>query len=971
MYSDYNGRPKVEASVSHADYHAERGIYPVEGKIYNSSLRVNNSAQGSGIGTKIFATQVQAGIKAGFKSINTYAAKGSSYNGFYTWPRLGYDAPLPGSVREKLVVGKLLKDAEKFSRISDVMKSKEGRDWWKANGTQGNMEFDLSPGSLSRQVLGAYARAKGIANDIDKGFRKQGEGAGRRVGAGRGAGRGAGEDPKRRAQRLARRRARRMARIARKSSAVAIANTLGYTSLNHYPWIPLDVYNSAAGANCGIGAGGFQPGNTCAKGGGATTPTGTATGATGVKPPKPTRIEESEYHEKFVRKHFGLEPEDVIELTGALPGALVRWGMTGGIEGGDAVVEVHVEHKEYEATYQMYPDHLQIEYMRSYKTGGGLGAKVLGNQIDAAIDRGMDNIVLVAARNDNPDPMKRMNGYHSWPRYGFDSEIENAAISSGQLDTYNEKRRKAPPEIQGILNTKHARISDLMKSKQGREWWKENGFSNVSSFDLSEDSLSRRVWDAYRAEKESRGVGHNARGRRDPRFDLGSNRGGGPSQTSPARAKYHWVSLETNVFCATGEGGGVKATCSPIFGGAKPFAYKAGDVSRPRRLRKDARAKWYAKQRTKRFAKRFGMPGNPLTTPATNDLWVPVFNAFCPTGKGGGIDPTCSPGSGGKAPGGSGGKAPSLDGSAEALKKQIHDLAKSDEIQLTIKKFFPDEDQTLIVPHGDRRPSDLVVTESVFDMSVKAASAIELGSRMKMAGLEYKEASAFLSHATKSEAYYDLFWEMDDNKRKDTWERVAAVLLSSWADSSGNNDVSIAMQQKAKEVFHIDNTFDRRVSPGGRVVMEDHSKVIEIGLKAIYDRAQQKMEEAGVPEVVTLYRGSSSPKGTLVKRSPGSPGEPEPEAHEVYPDRPVKLQPLSSFSRSYDIAAQFSTGQGDDAGVMAINVPRSKIFSVPGTGFGCLHENEYVVMGGDYNARVYGRNRGEPLTKEKFWESSP
>ncbi len=46
--------------------------------------------------------------------------------------------------------------------VSDLRATKEGRDWWKANGTTFEATFDPRPGSRSMQLLDAYMKEKGL-----------------------------------------------------------------------------------------------------------------------------------------------------------------------------------------------------------------------------------------------------------------------------------------------------------------------------------------------------------------------------------------------------------------------------------------------------------------------------------------------------------------------------------------------------------------------------------------------------------------------------------------------------------------------------------------------------------------------------------------------------------------------------------------------------------------------------------------
>jgi GNAT superfamily N-acetyltransferase len=142
----------------HADYESHRRIYRDGQRLLvcgNVSFDVRKEAQGKGIGTKILFDQVAGLSKLGVDRIETVGTKGSDQNGYYTWPRLGYDTNLKESVMERLP-----SHLSECTTLADLMKSKEGREWWKTNGKATHMEFDLAENSLSRQILSTYVKAK-------------------------------------------------------------------------------------------------------------------------------------------------------------------------------------------------------------------------------------------------------------------------------------------------------------------------------------------------------------------------------------------------------------------------------------------------------------------------------------------------------------------------------------------------------------------------------------------------------------------------------------------------------------------------------------------------------------------------------------------------------------------------------------------------------------------------------------------
>lgn len=162
-----------------------------------------------GIGAKIFSVQVQHAAEQGFDYIHTHAA-GDAYdgnlNGYYTWPRYGYDMSLtdktkmPRAARELMnKVRKLAPDAKTVLDVmslpdmklsgSDLTEARQkwnhvkrsiarkkglpeppvedkthftGTEWWQAVGRDMiNARFDLSEGSRSLAILDKYLSDKG------------------------------------------------------------------------------------------------------------------------------------------------------------------------------------------------------------------------------------------------------------------------------------------------------------------------------------------------------------------------------------------------------------------------------------------------------------------------------------------------------------------------------------------------------------------------------------------------------------------------------------------------------------------------------------------------------------------------------------------------------------------------------------------------------------------------------------------
>lgn len=112
----------------------------------------------AGFGTHVFATQIEAARDLGLDIVTVYAAGDITqtyWAGYYVWPRLGYDAPVPPGVRH--LMPESLTDAE---TLSDLYQTAEGRAFWKQHGHALHMAFELWGDSYDR--LQAYLREKGI-----------------------------------------------------------------------------------------------------------------------------------------------------------------------------------------------------------------------------------------------------------------------------------------------------------------------------------------------------------------------------------------------------------------------------------------------------------------------------------------------------------------------------------------------------------------------------------------------------------------------------------------------------------------------------------------------------------------------------------------------------------------------------------------------------------------------------------------
>jgi SPP1 gp7 family putative phage head morphogenesis protein len=240
--------------------------------------------------------------------------------------------------------------------------------------------------------------------------------------------------------------------------------------------------------------------------------------------------------ESNLKQRFGWTPTDVARLAGALPGASVEV-----ISVRRDSVTVRVDSQEYSARRVLWKDHVENDSLYATTPGKGVGTKVFTEQVSTAVEQGLSHIETIATRGEGPGGE---NGHYTWARLGYDAHVNTLVSMKVKADI----QEKFPGTT---------RISDLMKTTEGRSWWKQNGITFKGKFDLKEGSLSRKVLDEY------------AKARESSRATTNSYPGGG---TNSGRNLGQSIS---NAFCPTGEGGGQDNSCSPGKGSAGPHVQAA------------------------------------------------------------------------------------------------------------------------------------------------------------------------------------------------------------------------------------------------------------------------------------------------------------------------------------------------------------------------------------------------------------
>lgn len=117
--------------------------------IYARELR------GRGLGLHVFHRQMQNAARLGIRRIETVAGRRRGENGYYTWPRFGFEAALPADIRRVLPP-----ELENERTVLGLMECERGRRWWREYGETIRVAFDLDCGSRSQKALSRYVRTK-------------------------------------------------------------------------------------------------------------------------------------------------------------------------------------------------------------------------------------------------------------------------------------------------------------------------------------------------------------------------------------------------------------------------------------------------------------------------------------------------------------------------------------------------------------------------------------------------------------------------------------------------------------------------------------------------------------------------------------------------------------------------------------------------------------------------------------------
>lgn len=134
----------------------------------------------------------------------------------------------------------------------------------------------------------------------------------------------------------------------------------------------------------------------------------------------------------------------------------------------------------------IYPanKYLENQFIRVRKPGGGIGARWVRAQSEAAAGKDFKRMLAEAYRAD--DRLGDWTGYLVWPKYGYLMQV------SSKADFEHFLKHHGRSEIA---------LHELITTGDGLKLWVDEGFSWDTEFDLADDSESNRILAAYFAGK--------------------------------------------------------------------------------------------------------------------------------------------------------------------------------------------------------------------------------------------------------------------------------------------------------------------------------------------------------------------------------------------------------------------------------------------------------------------------------------
>jgi len=245
-----------------------------------------------------------------------------------------------------------------------------------------------------------------------------------------------------------------------------------------------------------------------------------------------------------------------------------------------------------------------------------------------------------------------------------------------------------------------------------------------------------------------------------------------------------------------------------------------------------------------------------------------------------------------------------------------------------------------------------------------AAIATRIAQDMKSTTVELRDATfVALPRGKKEETIIlDSGKEVDiESPEGDALVRRLSVeeMMSSWSESSGENPLSVSLQDATKEEFGLKGSADmyeggykesaaeiREDREERKYRMEDYGSVYRDFVRTQYDQTQEMLKRRNISEI-TVYRGYVSDTKKVPKSVLSAKGEPV--------SSNIQTRPLSSWS-TYRVTAESFAEVSDynETGlVFSVVLKASSIMSTPVSGFGNYTDSEIVTVGSSFKTKTY------------------
>ena len=242
----------------------------------------------------------------------------------------------------------------------------------------------------------------------------------------------------------------------------------------------------------------------------------------------------------------------------------------------------------------------------------------------------------------------------------------------------------------------------------------------------------------------------------------------------------------------------------------------------------------------------------------------------------------------------------------EVIKQWAHSANDEDYRSLSLQEAISEEFGIPLSPWQKERAEDLGSAWRVSEERDLIKEYVALDKEMKV--------TPFLSRYTP---------EYEGSRRQEIGDRMFELR---------NKARDLGITQQFTTVYQRSHVLSHRDDPRG-----DTRKIV----RAMYNHTQEELSKAGIKDVV-LFRG----KEPGWKDTAGQPMR-----------KGMDFKIVSNAASSWTAAPEIAVGFGD---VITARVPAKRILGTARTGFGCLRELEYVVLGGGDDTVTLDYDRGVP-----------